>query len=145
MKAVFHSGDHQPYLKMMMRTQTSPGLQLMWRRMLGPAPLTQIWNIVIIDYRNVLMTFLTNNIFLYMVTYSYKPQINTKIQQVFHMRKVTFTYYVIIFDLKNLVPFGHKELWRPLAANRDSCDFIDVVAYGHNQLWRLTVAKFCNM
>ena len=39
------------------------------------------------------------------------------------------------------MPFGHKELWRPLAANRGSCDFKDVVAYGHNQLWRPLVAK----
>ena len=54
----------------------------------------------------------------------------------------TFTYYVIICDLWNLVPFGHKELWRPLAANRGSCDFKDVVASGHNQLWRPPVAKF---
>ena len=38
--------------------------------------------------------------------------------------------------------FGHKELWRPLAVNRGSCDFKDVVAYGHNQLWRPPVAKF---
>ena len=56
--------------------------------------------------------------------------------------KGTFKYYVIICDLKNLVPFGHKELWRPLAANRGSCDFKDVVAFGHNQLWRPPVAKF---
>ncbi len=50
--------------------------------------------------------------------------------------KGTFTYYVIICDLKNLVPFGHKKLWRPLAANKGSCDLNNVVAYGHNQLWR---------
>ena len=33
-----------------------------------------------------------------------------------------------------LVPEGHKELWRPLTANRGFCDFEDGVAYGHNQL-----------
>ena len=60
---------------------------------------------------------------------------------VFSEAKGTFTYYVIICDLKNLVSFGHKELWRPLAANRGFCDFKDVVAYGHNQLWRPPVAK----
>ena len=43
-------------------------------------------------------------------------------------------YYVIICDYKNLVPFWHKELWRPLAANTGFCDLLDVVAYGHNQL-----------
>ena len=54
----------------------------------------------------------------------------------------SITYYVIIGDLKNLVPFGHKELWRPLAANGGCCDLNNVVASGHNQLWRPLVAKF---
>ena len=45
-----------------------------------------------------------------------------------------FTYYLIICDLKNLVPSGHKELWRPLAANKGSCNLKNIVAYGHNQL-----------
>ena len=53
-----------------------------------------------------------------------------------------FTYYVIIWDLKNLVPFGHKELWRPLTANRGYCAFKDVVTSGHNELWRHMAAKF---
>ena len=47
-----------------------------------------------------------------------------------------------IYDIKNLVAFGHKQSWRPLAANRGSFDFNDDVAYGHNQLWRPTAAKF---
>ena len=64
--------------------------------------------------------------------------VKTKVR---HGNKGTFTYYVIICDLKNLVPFGHKELWRPLAANRGSCDLKDVVAHGHNQLWRPPVEK----
>ena len=58
------------------------------------------------------------------------------------IRKGTLTYYVIICDLNNLVPFGHKELWWPLAANRGSCDLKYVVAYGHNQLWQPLIAKF---
>ena len=36
------------------------------------------------------------------------------------MAKGTFLYYVIICDLKNIVPFGHKELWQPLVAIRGS-------------------------
>ena len=39
------------------------------------------------------------------------------------MDKGTFPHYVIIGDLMNLVLLGQKELWRPLAANRSSCDF----------------------
>ena len=54
----------------------------------------------------------------------------------------TFTYFVIICAFKNIVPFGHKELWRPLAANGGSCDLKDVVTFGHNQLWRPPTAKF---
>ena len=46
------------------------------------------------------------------------------------------------YDIKNLVAFGHKQSWRPPAANRGSCDFNDVVAFGHNQLWRPPAAKF---
>ena len=56
--------------------------------------------------------------------------------------KGLFTYYVITGDLKNLVPYGHKELWRPEAANRSSCDLKDVVASSHNQLWPPLAAKF---
>ena len=48
--------------------------------------------------------------------------------------KGTFTYYVIIYNLNNFVPFRHKDLWRPLGANRGSRDLKDVVAYGQNQL-----------
>ena len=47
-----------------------------------------------------------------------------------------------IYDIKNLVAFGHKQSWRPPAAKRRYCDFNDVVASGHNQLWRPPVAKF---
>ena len=57
--------------------------------------------------------------------------------------KGTFKYYVTFCDFKNLVAFGHKQSWRPPAANRGSCDFNDVVASGHNQLWRPPAAKFC--
>ena len=56
--------------------------------------------------------------------------------------KGKFTYYVIICDLKNLVPFGHKELYRPLAAKRGYCDSKDVVTSGHNQLWQPPAARF---
>ena len=72
----------------------------------------------------------------------------------------TLTYYVFICNLKNLVPFGLKELWRPLAvkrgycdfkhkellrplaANRGYCDFEYVVTSGHNQLWQPPAARF---
>ena len=57
--------------------------------------------------------------------------------------KGLFTYYVIIYDLKNLVAFGHKQSWRPLAANKGSSDSSDAVAIGHNQLWRPLAAKLC--
>ena len=53
----------------------------------------------------------------------------------------TFTYYVVNCDLNNLVPSGHKELWRPVAANRGFCDLKIVVAYSHDQLWRPPVAN----
>ena len=38
----------------------------------------------------------------------------------------SFTYYVIICELENLVPFGHKELWRPPVTIMGSSDFKDV-------------------
>ena len=53
-----------------------------------------------------------------------------------------FTYYVTTFELKNPVPLRHKKLWRPMAANRGSCDLKDILSYGHNKLWRPPVAKF---
>ena len=37
---------------------------------------------------------------------------------------------------------GHKNIWRPPAANMGFCDLKDVVAFGNNQLWRPPVAKF---
>ena len=58
------------------------------------------------------------------------------------VRKGAFLYYVVISDINNLMPFGHKELWRPLATNSGSCDFKDAVAYARNQLWRPPIAKF---
>ena len=39
-------------------------------------------------------------------------------------------------DLERIVASGHKQLWRPPAANMGFCDFKDVVAFGNNQLWR---------
>ena len=45
-------------------------------------------------------------------------------------------------DLESLVASGHKEIWRPPAANMCFCDFKDVVAFGNNQLWRPLAAKF---
>ena len=39
-----------------------------------------------------------------------RPLILTFLTGTRDMNKGTFTYYVIMCDLKNLVPFGHKEL-----------------------------------
>ena len=44
------------------------------------------------------------------------------------------SFILAFFDFKNLVAFGHKQSWRPQAANRGFCEFNDVVAFGHNQL-----------
>ena len=44
-------------------------------------------------------------------------------------------------DLASLVASGHKEIWRPPAANMGFCDFKDVVAFGNNQVWRPLATK----
>ena len=46
------------------------------------------------------------------------------------------TYYI-----ESLVAYGHKNIWRPPAANMGFCDFKNVVAFGNNQLWRPLAAK----
>ena len=70
------------------------------------------------------------------------------------------TYYVIIGDTKNLVPFGHKELWQPLPrigvpvtstmlwpmattncgdlrSQNSVCEFRKIITwYVNNPLWR---------
>ena len=47
----------------------------------------------------------------------------------------TLTHYVIICALENILPFRHRELWRPLAANVGSCDFNDVASYIYSEPW----------
>ena len=55
--------------------------------------------------------------------------------------KGTFTYYVLICDFKNLVPFGYKELWQTTAVNRGSCDLKDDCGASGSKIPSMTSKK----
>ena len=64
----------------------------------------------------------------------------------FHITKLIIIVTIVpIFvgtcDLESLVVYGHKQIWRPPAANMGFCEFKDVIAFGNNQLWRPLAAK----
>ena len=43
--------------------------------------------------------------------------------------KGAFLHYLINWEPKNNVSFGHMEVWRPLATDLGICDFKDILSF----------------